>query len=353
MKALYYDGHGGLEWREDPSPSIEGPSDALVRPVAVSTCDLDQAIVRGAVPGAEQPFALGHEGVGEVVEVGPDVRSFARGDLVTIPYHLSCGRCDRCAEQLPLYCRETAAEQLAVYGIPVGADHGGLFSDLIRVPFAEHSLLKLPEGVTPLQAVSVGDNLTDAWRAVAPYLLEWPGSDLLILGSGSIGLFAADIARACGAGLVRYVDKDPARRELAARLGAEPLAPEEFSRDAHRYELTLNATSDTSGSTLRKCLLATAPGGRCESTVFHFADVEVPLIVMHLNCLTLRSSLANVRPHMPAVLEMLSRRRIDPELVTTDVLPFDTAAEALPRAGFKPVFTREPLYGASGGRPTP
>jgi len=82
MKALYYRGSvGGLEWREDPEPQILAPTDALVRPLASSTCDLDQAIVHSSVPGAEQPFAIGHEAVGEVLEVGAAVTRLRRGDV--------------------------------------------------------------------------------------------------------------------------------------------------------------------------------------------------------------------------------------------------------------------------------
>ncbi len=123
MKALYYRGSaGGLEWRDDPSPRIEARSDALVRPIAVSTCDLDQAIVHTTVPGAEQPFAIGHEGVGEVVEVGAGIGSVRPGDLVVIPYHLSCGACDRSGRIAPTQVQtavlpfDTAVEALPTAG---------------------------------------------------------------------------------------------------------------------------------------------------------------------------------------------------------------------------------------------
>jgi threonine dehydrogenase-like Zn-dependent dehydrogenase len=344
MKALYYDGVGNLEWREDPTPVIQAPTDALVRPIAVSTCDLDQAIIHGSVPGSEQPFAIGHEGVGEVLEVGAAVTAVAPGDIVAIPYHISCGACDRCVDQLPLFCRSSAADALAVFGIPLGADYGGLFSDLVRTPFADHSLLRLPPNVSAIDAVSVGDNLTDAWRALVPHLQRRPGSDVLVMGNGSIGLFAVDIARACGAGRVRYVDRSPAHLELAESLGAEASAPDGFSPDQHDYPITLVTHSDPRA--LRNALLATAPGGHCENFGFHFTDVEMPLLAMHLKCLNFRSALSNARSYMPAVLELLSSGRINPRLVTTEVLPFDTAADALPTAGFKPVFTREPIIGA-------
>ena len=103
MQALYYDGVHTVEWHDDPEPVIEGPSDALVRPLAVSTCDLDQAIIHSHVPGSETPFAIGHEGSGEVVAVGAAVTALRPGDLVSIPYHLSCGQCDRCIDGLPLF----------------------------------------------------------------------------------------------------------------------------------------------------------------------------------------------------------------------------------------------------------
>jgi threonine dehydrogenase-like Zn-dependent dehydrogenase len=339
VRALYYVGAGALEWREDPAPAIQAATDALVCPIAVSTCDLDQTIIRGSVPGTEQPFAIGHEGVGLVVEIGDQVTDIARGDVVAVPYHVSCGRCERCVEGLPLFCTAIAADGLAVYGIPVGPDYGGMFSEVIRVPFADHSLLRLPPNVTPLQAVSVGDNLTDAWRAIAPHLRARPGADVLIMSGGSAGLFAADIARAYGAGRVRYVDVDLARVALAERLGAQASTPDGFSPQEHEYPITLNASG--SKTALRNALLATAPGGHCESMAFHFSDVELPLLAMHLKCLHFRSALCNARSHMPAVLELLASGRLSTELIRTDVLPFDTAAQALPAAGFKPVFVRE------------
>ncbi len=341
MKALYYRGSaGGLEWRDDPTPEIRAPTDALVRPIATTTCDLDQAIVHRTVPGAEQPFAIGHEGVGEVVEVGATVTLIRPGDMVVIPYHLSCGACDRCREHLPLFCRETAAEALAVYGIPVGADYGGLFSELVRVPFAAHSLVKLPPSVSPLDAVSVGDNLTDAYRAIAPRLRARPGSDVLIMSSGSIGLYAAEIARACGAGVVRYVDASATRRELAAELDAETSDLESFEPSEREYQVSL--VTHGSVDALRAALLAAGPGGEVENLGFHFADVPLPVAAMHFKCLTFRSAISNARPLIPEVLALVASGRINPRRVQTAILPFDDAADALPTAGFKPVFVRDP-----------
>ncbi len=336
MKALFYDGAGGVEWREQEPPALEESTDALVRPVAITTCDLDQAILAGGVPGSETPFAIGHEGVGEVVEIGAQVRGIVPGDIVVIPYHLSCGACDRCLQGVPLYCRRMASDGLAVYGMPAGPDHGGLFSEVVRVPFASHSLVALPAGLTPVQGVSAGDNLTDAWRVVAPHLKERPGADVLIVSTSRTGVMAADIAQACGASRVRYVDRDAARLALAESVGAETCTLAEFDPGEHEYDITVNASD--SKSALRNALLATAPGGHCESMAFHFSEVPMPLLAMHLKCLHFRSSLCNARPHIPDVLTLLARGAINPDLIQTDLLPFHTAADTLLTSGEKPVY---------------
>ena len=146
-----------------------------------------------------------------------------------------------------------------------------------------------------------------------------------------------------GAGEVRYIDDDPARRSLAERFGASASAPDEFDPQEQLFEVTVNATDDLTGGALRTCLLATDPGGVCENTVLHFSDPEVPLLHMFLNCLTLTGGLSHARANMPAALAFVSGGRITPSLVTTDVLPFESAAEAMASAGFKPVFVRDPI----------
>ncbi len=339
MRAMYYDGKGGLEWRDDPEPVLEAGTDAIVRPVAVSTCDFDQAIMSRPIPGAENPFAIGHEGVGEVVDVGPAVTTLRPGDIVGICHHLSCGRCDRCADGHPEHCRTTTANGPAVFGVPVGTDYGGLFSELVRVPFADYTLMALPPDVSAIEAVSIGDNLTDAWRLIVPHLRRRPGADVLIMSTGSCGLYAADIARAYGAGRVRYLDRDESRLALAEQFGAETGGLEGFSPDEHKYGITLNASDSTTA--LKNAVLATAPGGHCENMAFFFREVEMPLLAMHLNCVHFRSSVANTRVHMAEVMQLLSSGRIDPRAVQTALHPLESAVEVMPDAGFKPVFTQE------------
>jgi threonine dehydrogenase-like Zn-dependent dehydrogenase len=340
LRAMYFDGKGKLEWRDDPEPVLEAATDAIVRPVAVSTCDFDQSILTRSIPGTETPFAIGHEGVGEVIEVGAAVKTLQPGEIVGICHHLSCGRCDRCQGDHPEHCRQTTANGPAVYGVPIGTDYGGLFSERVRVPFADYTLMALPPNVSAIDAVSIGDNLTDAWRLIVPHLKERPGAEVLIMSTGSCGLYAADIARAYGARRIRYLDRDESRLELAEQFGAETGTLSDFSPDEHKYDITLNASD--SRTALRNAVLATAPGGHCENMAFFFSEVELPLLAMHINCVHFRSSVANTRVHMAEVMGLLASGRIDPTAVQTSVHPLDSAIEAMPSAGFKPVFTQQP-----------
>ena len=143
MRQLTYVGGTGIEWWDVPEPKLQDDRDAIVAPLAVTRCDLDLAIAggRSGLPG---PFALGHETAGRVVDVGDAVKSFAPGDLVIVPFQISCGECDRCRRGRTNTCESVPFR--SSYGLkPVcGVEYGGGLSDLIRVPFADHMPGGLP-----------------------------------------------------------------------------------------------------------------------------------------------------------------------------------------------------------------
>ena len=213
MLQLTYTAPRKLEWREAPEPQLSSDGAALVRPVAVATCDLDSLIITGESPFAA-PFAIGHECVAEVLDVGDGVRSFERGQLVSVPFQISCGDCAACRRGRTANC--TSVDFMSTYGFgPVVARWGGFLSDVVCVPYAEHMLVPLPAGLAPAAVASASDNISDAWRAVAPALGEEPGAPVLIAGgaaSGSIGLYAVALALGLGAESVTYVDEDAGRR---------------------------------------------------------------------------------------------------------------------------------------------
>ena len=131
MRRLEYVRRGELRWAEVPEARVQEPGDAVVRPIASTTCDLDRAIIAGATPFVG-PFAIGHECVAEVVDIGDGAATLRPGQQVVVPWHICCGRCARCGRGLTSQCERVP--RYAMYGVPLGGDWGGLFDELVRVP---------------------------------------------------------------------------------------------------------------------------------------------------------------------------------------------------------------------------
>jgi alcohol dehydrogenase len=338
MRALTLTEDRSVEWREVDDPRLEGPGEAIVRPLAVALCDLDRPIILGEAP-VPPPVAIGHECVAEVVEVGESVSSFAPGDVVVVPFQISCGKCDRCRAGLTGDCREVPPGSMYGFGA-FGGDWGGLVSDLARVPFGEAMLLPVPAGVEPATLASASDNLPDAWRTVAAPLAEHPGADVLIIGGGarSIGLYAVDFARALGAGEIAYVDTDPGRLALAAELGAEPI--EGLERKYRRRQITVNASVTHEG--LHAALRSTARGGVCTSVgIFYEELTPMPLLEMYTAGVRFVTGRVAARPVIPPILDLAAGGGIHPEKVTSNVAAWEDAPDAVLAEETKLVIERE------------
>src|SRR6185436_18574343 len=245
MRQLEFVERGKLEWREAPEAKVGGDAEAVVRPVALATCDLDVAFVQGLAPVAS-PFAFGHECVGEVTDVGDSVTSVKPGDLVSIPFQVSCGTCAACSAGRSGNCE--SVPRLSMYGLPVGPQsYGGFASDAVNVPYADAMLVPIPDGVSPTAVASLSDNIPDAWRTVADPLERAPGSPVLIaMGAGSIALYSIAIALALGAERVDVVGGRERDRDLAQKLGANVL-DDEFPDRAGFYPITVDASADPAG----------------------------------------------------------------------------------------------------------
>ena len=337
MRELTFIEPGRLEWREVTEPKLQGTGEALVRPIAASNCDIDTAIVRGHVP-VPGPFAIGHEFVAEVVEVGGGVRGVKPGDLVIVPWKISCGQCERCRMGLPANC--TSVAEMAMYGLPLGGSWGAGLSDLVRVPYADHMLVAVPEGLSPAAVVSGGDNLPDAWRCVAPQLEEWPGADMLIVGGGtrSTALYAAGIARALGADRIDYLDRDNRRLQLAAAYGANPIQGGPDDRRLGPYPITVDASARADGLAL--ALRSTAPGGICTSTGIYWGDVPMPLFEMYKAGVTFRTGVCHAGALLPEILDLVSSGRFDPQLAVAETVDWEDAPKAYARLTTKTVVLR-------------
>jgi threonine dehydrogenase-like Zn-dependent dehydrogenase len=330
--ALTYTGPRILEWREAPSPQLSSDGAALVRPLAVATCDLDALIIEGASPFAP-PFPLGHECVAEVVEIGDAVQTVAPGELVSVPFQISCGRCAACLQGRTSNCSEVGF--MSTYGFgPAVERWGGFLADAVCVPYADHMLVAVPPGLEPAAVASASDNLSDAWRTVGPTLAQEPGAAVLVVGgaaAGSIGLYAAGLAVALGAESVLYVDANAARRATAAALGAQTLA--ETPKRLGPFPITVDASADPDGLAL--ALRSTAPDGTCTSTAIYFGEQPaLPLLEMYTKGITFKTGRANARTAMPHVLALASSGALHPELVTSRVVAWADAADALLEGGW-------------------
>lgn len=343
MRALTYVGPHDLQWRDAPDPALAGDGEAIVRHVAVATCDLDAAIVRGLAP-FPAPFVLGHEGVAEVLDVGDDVHTVRPGDLVLVPFQISCGTCGACRAGRTGNCETEALATTYGFGFgPKLTRYGGFLSDAVRVPYADAMLVRLPDGLAPEIAAGVSDNLTDAYRAVAPHLRERPGAPVLVVGgamSGSIGIYAAGQAVALGSERVLYVDDDPSRRAIAERYGAQTLDHVPDRVDG-QFPITVDASASTEGLAL--ALASLGRDGVCTSTAIYFDPARVPpfpLLAMYVMSASFVTGRIHARRDAPAVLDLLADGTFDPSPATTRVVPFDDAAEALAEDYVKLVFTR-------------
>ena len=329
MQQLTYTAPNRLEWQEAAAPQLDSDAAALVRPLAVATCDLDALILAGESPFAA-PFPIGHECVAEVIDAGDQVNSLQPGQLVSVPFQISCGSCAPCLRGRTGNC--ASVDFMSSYGFgPAVARWGGFLADLVCVPFAEHMLVPVPDGLAPAAVASASDNISDAWRAIAPPLAEEPGGPVLVVGgasSGSIGLYAVALAGALGAGGVTYVDGDAGRRTLAESLGADVLALADAPQRLGPFPVTVDASAELDGLAL--ALRSTAPDGTCTSTAIYFGEQPaLPLLEMYTKCITFKTGRAHVRGAMPHVLELCASGALAPELITSRTVAWADAAEAL------------------------
>ena len=336
MRALVLASGGRLIWRSVPAPPAPGPLGAVVHPLAMATCDMDRPIGLGRTP-FPLPLRLGHECVAEVLSVGADVESIRPGQRVVVPFQINCGSCHSCVAGQTANC--LTVPPISMYGFGIAGGHwGGTLADELAVPFADAMLVPLPDGVDPVAAASVADNVSDAYRHVAPYLPDLlaqdPGAAVLILaGVGrspvftpSVALYAGQIAQALGARNVTVVDGRPGTRAVADRLGLSAIRPAEVKGHAPA-RLVIDATAAPRGHKL--ALRSTAADGICSNTGSLHLHAKIPIALMYGRNVTLRVSRAHARTHIPDVLALMVDGRLHPELVTTIQAPLDDAREAL------------------------
>jgi threonine dehydrogenase-like Zn-dependent dehydrogenase len=315
---------GHVEWRDAATPKIKLGVQAIVRPLVLGRCDLDVGFVRGIAP-MKSGECIGHEMIGEVVDIGDAVCRIKIGQKVIVPSQISCGTCRNCRRGFTGRCQSVPFG--AGYGMGRDGDFGCAAADLVNVPFADAMLVPLPDGADPVAMIGVADMALDAWRAVAPQLAARPGASVLVMGglASVIGIYAAGIAKALGASHVDYVDDDDQRLAQAARYGVSVIkAPTELSL---QYEIVVDAAGTQ--ETLLQAIRATQPEGLVTSVVIHLRPTTpMPLLEMYHKGITFCTGRANVRPAIEPLLSLCSHGHFKPDAIETKLYAFDEAPDA-------------------------
>ena len=227
MKAVTWQGRRDVRVEEVPDPKIEAPTDAVVRITSSGICGSDLHLYEVLGPFLDKGDVLGHEPMGVVTEVGPEVTRIAPGDRVVIPFTIACGHCWMCGQGLQSQCETTQVREqgmgAALFGYTrlYGQVPGGQ-AEYLRVPQAHAGPIKVPHGPPDDRFVFLSDVLPTAWQAVE-YADVPPGGSLAVLGLGPIGDMSARIALHRGAGRVIGIDLVPERLERARARGVEAL----------------------------------------------------------------------------------------------------------------------------------
>ena len=378
MRELTYIRAGRVEWRSVPEPKLRGPLEALVRPVIAARCDGDRLPLFHRVTTAmqagvalhyldpittdllgarpySQPFAIGHECIAAVVQCGEAVQHIRTGQLVIVPWSISCGACGNCADGLTSKCTNAGGTLLSAYGFGASmGTWGGAVSDLLRVPFADAMLVPVPASVNPLALASGSDNMPDAWRAVARPLAAKPNAPVLVVGGSapSIGLYAAGMAVALGSSRVDYLDYDAERLSIAASIGARAIEIARgaawFDRNAPRVHGDFGIAVETSSTAagLRFAIRSLAPGGVCTAVGFYFArQTGLPLMQMYANCVTLHVGVSHPRVDLPHVVGLIERGAFEPLKVATLVADWEDAPSAFTTRTTKVIVRRREFAG--------
>ena len=344
MRALVFRGPMALAWEEVETPKLVEPRDALVRPIAVARCDLDPAIALGLYP-MPAPFVMGHEMVGEVVAVGDAISNVRLGDKVIVPFQLSCMTCAPCLRGHTNACESVPSGTAFGLGPHGGIDLGGALAELVRVPWADVMLIPLPEGMDPVAAAGIPDNVSDGYRCVAAPLAERPGAPVLVVGglAPSVGLYAVMAALALGAERVVYVDDDAARLELAAAAGAEVVnAKDQWDslKLAERFPIVVDANVLDPGRNF--ALRSVEPCGVCTSVSGGASSrSNLPLQSMYLKGVRYEIGRVHACATARPVLDLVSSGALDPARIINKVVPFSEAVEGMILPVIKVVFVND------------
>ena len=332
MKALVYGGPGKKSWTDVPDPIIQNPTDVIVRLDATTICGTDLHILKGDVPAVTIGRILGHEGVGKITAVGSSVTKLKIGDRVIISCVKSCGSCVNC--KIALYSHCLGEEGASGIGWVFGHLIDGTQAELVRVPYAENSLYKLPDSVTDAEAVMLSDIFPTGFEIGVQYGGVKPGDVVAVIGSGPIGLSVIATAGLYGAARIIAIDLDANRLALSREFGSTDTVN---SGDANWKEQVM-ALTDGAGvnvaieavgtpTTFTMATEIVRPGGHVANIGVHGKEVSLHLEKLWIQNISITMGLVNTNT-TPMLLKLVESKKLPAAKMVTHHFTFDQFLEA-------------------------
>ena len=310
MKALVYHGPGRRALEEVPKPTIMAPTDVIVKLTTTTICGSDLHILKGDVPAVTDGRILGHEGVGVIDEVGDAVIGFQVGDRVIISCISSCGKCENCKKSMYSHCLNGG-------GWILGHLIDGTQAEYVRVPFADNSTYKVPDGVTDEQMIVLADILPTAYEVGVLNGAVRPGDVVAIIGAGPIGLAAIMTAQLFSPSHIVAIDLADSRLEAARKFGADTVVNN--GRDdpaAVIADLTgglgADVTMEAVGlpQTFEQAVRLVRPGGHVANIGVHGAPTTLHLEDIWIKNLTITTGLVDTYS-TPTLIGLVASHRLD------------------------------------------
>jgi threonine dehydrogenase-like Zn-dependent dehydrogenase len=370
VKATCWKAPNTVQVEDVPDPQILNRRDAIVKITSTAICGSDLHLLQAYVPAMVPGDVLGHEFMGEVVEVGPEVQNLKVGDRVVVPFPIACGVCFACQKGLYSVCENSnpngwMAE--ALFGHPIAGVYGyshltggyaGGQAEYARVPFADVNPLKVPEGMTDEQVLFLSDILPTGYMGAEMCDIQ-PGDTIAVWGCGPVGQFAMASAFLLGAERVIGIDRFPYRLQMAReKVGAETINYEEVpdvidalkemtggrgpdacidavGTEAHGhgpmylYDRAMHAArlENDRPVALREAIKACRSGGIVSVIGVYGGYIDrFPMGAVMNRSLTIKSGQCHVQRYMKPLLERIQNGDIDPTFIITHTLPLEEAS---------------------------
>jgi alcohol dehydrogenase len=357
MKALVYKGPGQKAWEDVPNPKIQKPTDVIVKIETTTICGTDLHILKGDVPAVEPGRILGHEGVGTVIEIGSAVTGLVIGDRVIISCISACGHCDYCKQGVFAHC--LGEEGAPGIGWILGHLIDGTQAEFVRVPYAETSVYKVPDGVSSQAGTLLSDILPTGHEIGVQYGAVKPGDVVAVVGAGPVGLAAITTAGLYGPSRIIAVDVDRNRVEQAKRFGATDGV---VSADAGWRDQVL-ALTDGLGvdvaieavgipETFAMVLDIVRPAGHVGNVGVHGRGVDLPLDRLWISNITITTGLVNTNT-TGTLLKLIAQQKLQVDPFVSHVFDlsdiekaYDTFSRAAETKALKVMLTAKAITGA-------